>query len=76
MVNAKLWQNLTMLLICASFIAANLGYGKALDLWTDGAAAILTFMGAGIGLKMGKDVIMHNTTAKYGSKVIDTPKGD
>ena len=66
-VNAKFWQNLVMLLICLSFIYANLSDGPAHDLWSNSPESMILFLTAGVGLKMGKDVLDRAVTMKYGA---------
>lgn len=66
MKSSDFWRNLTALLVSASFVAANMGYGSALSLWTNGAEAILVYMGVGIGAKWISDRTADYVNKKYG----------
>ena len=67
MKGATFWRNLTSALVSASFVAANVGYGKALELWSNGAEGILIFLGIGIGGKWINDRIEGYVNRKYGN---------
>jgi len=65
--SSDFWRNLTAALVSASFVAANMGYGRAMELWTNGAEAIFVFMGVGIGAKWISDRTADYVNKKYGS---------
>lgn len=66
MKSSDFWRNLTALLVCGSFIMANLGYGRSLDLWMNGAEAILVFLGFGVGGKWISERTADYINKKYG----------
>lgn len=66
------WPNITMLLVCLSFVAANLGYAPAQEMWADGAAAIAVFMGVGIGIRPAWKATNRLIEAKYNRRDIST----
>ena len=71
--SSKIWQNTTMALVCASFIAAHFGNEYAMRLWLEGWEAIGMFLGLGVGMKMVKDQVEKNSARKY--RNIDNPDG-
>lgn len=72
MKSSDFWRNLTALLVSSSFVAANIGYGRALELWTNGAEAILVFMGVGIGAKWISDRTADYVNRRYGGTTTTT----
>ncbi len=68
---SAIWQNIVAVLVCGSFVAANVGYGSALRLWENGASAILVFFGLGVGMKMGQRSFDNLVANKYAAKKED-----
>ena len=66
MKGSVVWQNIVAVLVSASFVAANMGYGQALRLWENGATAILVYFGLGVGMKMGQRSFDNLVASKYG----------
>jgi len=64
---STIWQNVTMALVSASFIAATLGYEPAVRMWIDGWDGIIAFLGIGVGLKMAQRSTERYIDRKYGS---------
>lgn len=54
-----------MALVAGSFVAANLNYPGAVKLWNESAESLFVFLGLGLGLKMGKDVVQNYVTKKF-----------
>lgn len=68
---AKFYQQLITILVMSSFLMANLGVGKAYDLWVNGWGGIAGFLAIGVGLKMAKDVGMANAAKPEASPNVD-----
>ena len=73
MIKASFWQSITMGVVVVSFIAANMGWQPAVNLWSEGAESIAVFLGGGVGFKMLKDYgIDRNQQRGKGSQNVDT----
>ena len=72
--SSKVWQNVTMGLVCGSFIAAHFGNQYAMQMWLEGWEGISMFLGLGVGMKMVKDQVDKNNLRKN-KRVVDDPDG-
>lgn len=72
--SSKVWQNVTMALVCGSFVAAHFGNESAVQMWLEGWEGISMFLGLGVGMKMVKDQVEKNNVRKY-KRVVDNPDG-